>query len=64
MIRKQFRVQVKETGDVIVYFDTLEEAQLTLDKFEEEDKRDDAYTPDFYEIAELTLVGTYFPVES
>jgi hypothetical protein len=63
-MKKQFRIQVKETGDVIDYFDTLEEAQLTLDKFEEDDEDMGAYTPDFYEIAELTLDGTYTPVES
>ena len=64
MKKKQFRIQVKETGERIEYFDTLTEAQLTLAQFEEEDKRNNAYTPDFYEIAELTLDGTYTPVES
>ena len=63
-MKNQFRIQVRETGDPIDYFDTLEEAQLTLDKFEEDDEDIGVYTPDFYEIAELTLDGTYIPVES
>ena len=63
-MKNQFRIQVKETVDVIEYFDTLAEAQLTLAQFEEEDKKDNTYSPDFYEIAELTLDGTYTPVES
>jgi hypothetical protein len=64
MKKKQFRIQVKETGDVIEYFETIAEARHTLAQFEEEDKKDDVYVPDFYEIAELTLDNTYTPVES
>jgi hypothetical protein len=60
----QFRVQVKKTGDVIDYFDTLAEAQYQIAKWEIEDKQDKIYTPEFYKIAELTLDGTYKPVES
>jgi hypothetical protein len=63
-MKKQFRVQVKKTGGVIDYFDTLAEAQYQIAKWEIEDKQDKIYTPEFYEIAELTLDGTYTPVES
>ena len=63
-MKNQFRVQVKKTGDVIDYFDTLAEAQYQIAKWEIEDKQDKIYTPEFYEIAELTLDGTYKPVES
>ena len=64
-MKKQFRIQVKETGDPIDYFDTLAEAEYELAKFELEDKDILCmYVPDFYEIAELTLDGTYKPVES
>jgi hypothetical protein len=63
-MKKQFRIQVRETGDPIDYFDTLIEADWELTKFELEDKEANTYTPDFYEIAELTLDGTYKPVES
>jgi hypothetical protein len=57
-MKKQFRIQVKETGEAIEYFDTLADAQYALNYQEY------SIIPDFYEIAELTLVGTYFPVES
>jgi hypothetical protein len=63
-MKKQFRIQVKETGERIEYFDTLADAQYQLAKWEKEDEILEAYTPDFYEIAELTLDGTYIPVES
>jgi hypothetical protein len=63
-MKNQFAIQIKKTGGILRYFDTLAEAQLTLAQFEEEDKKDDVYVPDFYEIAELTLDGTYTPVES
>jgi hypothetical protein len=63
-MKNQFRIQVKETGERIEYFDTLAEAQHTLAQFELGDKKHNAYTPDFYEISELTLDGTYTPVES
>jgi hypothetical protein len=63
-MKHQFAIQIKETGGILRYFDTLTEAQLTLAQFEEEDKKDNTYSPDFYEIAELTLDGTYTPIES
>jgi hypothetical protein len=63
-MKNQFAIQTKETGGILRYFDTLADAQLTLAQFEEEDKKDNTYSPDFYEIAELTLDGTYTPVES
>jgi hypothetical protein len=63
-MKNQFRIQVKETGDVIEYFETLEEAQYQIAQWEIEDEDFGAYSPDFYEIAELTLDGTYTSVES
>jgi hypothetical protein len=53
-MKKQFRIQIKETKEVIMYFDTLVEAQ----------REKLGYPSYFYEIAELTLDGTYIPVES
>jgi hypothetical protein len=53
-MKNQFRIQIKETKEVIRYFDTLEEA-----------KHEKLGYPSFlFEIAELTLDGTYKPVES
>ena len=63
-MKNQFAIQIKETGGILRYFETIAEAQLTLAQFEEEDKKDNTYSPDFYEIAELTLDGAYIPVES
>jgi len=62
-MKNQFAIQIKETGGILRYFDTFTEAQHTLAQFEEEDIKDNTYSPDFYEIAELTLDGTYTPVE-
>jgi hypothetical protein len=63
-MKNQFRIQIKETGDPIDYFDTLTEALIQLAKWEKDDEILEAYVSDFYEIAELTLDGTYIPVES
>ena len=64
MKKKQFRLQVRGTGLALKYFETLEEAKLKLAEWQLVDLSENAYTPDFYEIAELTLDGTYTPVES
>jgi hypothetical protein len=63
-MKHQFAIQIKETGGILRYFDTLTEALIQLAKWEIEDEILEAYVPDFYEIAELTLDGTYTPVES
>jgi len=63
-MKNQFRIQIKETCERIEYFDTITEAIIQLAKWEKDDEDMEAYTPDFYEIAELTLDGTYIPVES
>jgi hypothetical protein len=52
-MKNQFAIQIKETKEVIRYFDTLAEAQ----------HEKCSYPSYFYEIAELTLDGTYKPVE-
>ena len=57
-MKNQFRIQVRETGEAMEYFSTLADAQFALDYQEY------SIAPDFYEIAELTLDGTYKPVES
>lgn len=40
----------KEAGNKIEEFPTLEEARAAIDSYEEQDKSDDTYTVDFYEI--------------
>ena len=48
----KFRIRDREAGNTLVPCSTREEAERTLAKFEEEDKREGIYTPDFYEIVE------------
>lgn len=40
----------REAGNTIAEFAAQEEAELALQEYEEEDKRDGTYEPDFYEI--------------
>ena len=44
-------VRDREAGNIITQFETMEEAQKELEKYEEQDKKDGTYTEDFYEIA-------------
>ena len=48
-----YAIQDKETGTRIDIFDTLEEAERVLEKYEEDDMKEGVYTSDFYEIAEV-----------
>ena len=57
-MKKLFRIQVKGTDKVLCYFETFPEAQSSMDVCKEWDHNNT------YEIAELTLDGTYIPVES
>ena len=43
-------IRDREAGNYITSCDTLEEALSTVENFESEDKKDETYTPDFYEI--------------
>lgn len=44
-------IRDREAGNVITQFETMEEAQKELERYEEQDKKDGTYTEDFYEIA-------------
>ena len=46
-------VRDKETGTGIDIFDTLEEAERTLEEYENDDMKEGVYTADFYEIVEV-----------
>ena len=48
-----YAIQDRETGTRIDIFDTLEEAERTLEEYEEDDIKEGIYTVDFYEIAEV-----------
>ena len=43
-------IRDREAGNVIEHFNTLEEAEKKLAEYEEQDKRDNIYVKDFYEI--------------
>ena len=49
---KTYRIQDRETGTVIEKGLTLEQAKELVAKFEETDREDETYMPDFYEIKE------------
>ena len=48
-----YAIQDKETGTRIDIFDTPEEAERALEKYEEDDMKEGVYTSDFYEIVEV-----------
>ena len=50
-----YKVQDREAGNVIGYFNTKDEANAAVVLFEENDKEDGTYTPDFYEIKLLEV---------
>jgi hypothetical protein len=50
---KNYQIQDKEAGNVIEAYLTHEQAIKTLKKYEERDRIDNDFTPDFYEIVEM-----------
>ena len=44
-------VRDREAGNVITQFETMEEAQKELERYEAQDKKDGVYVEDFYEIS-------------
>lgn len=48
-----YAIQDRETGTRIDIFGTLEEAERTLEEYENMDMMEGVYTPDFYEIVEV-----------
>jgi len=52
MTMKKYIIQDSETGTFIDQFNTYQEALTELQKYENEDKQDGIFTPDFYEIVE------------
>ena len=47
-----FTIRDKEAGNVIDDFNTIEEAKIALAEYEQDDKDNDCFTTDFYEIVE------------
>ena len=44
-------VRDREAGNVITQFETMEEAQKEIERYEVQDKKEGTYSEDFYEIA-------------
>lgn len=55
----KWRTQDRETGTIIDEFNTLQEARLAVEDYEQEDKDDGNYTPNFYEIIYKETYGPY-----
>jgi hypothetical protein len=49
---KKYTIQDREAGNVIEEFNSLSDAQLALSNYEHQDKLDNIYVVDFYEIVE------------
>lgn len=49
-MKKNYIIQDREAGNFIECFNTLIEAKNKIVEFENQDKKDGIYTPDFYEI--------------
>lgn len=50
---KTYTISDREAGNVIDRKLTLSEAEKKLKEYEEADKKDKTYTPDFYEIVDF-----------
>lgn len=46
----KYWIRDREAGNRITWCDTLEEAEELVRVYEDEDREDGTYTPDFYEI--------------
>jgi hypothetical protein len=51
---RKYKIQDRQTGELIESNLTLEQAKQILEVFETTDKSDGTYEPDFYEIVEIT----------
>lgn len=50
---KKYIIQDREAGNIISTFLTMSDAQTALNEYENSDKKDGIYVPDFYEIKEM-----------
>lgn len=47
-----FRTQDRETGTLIDEFETAKEAELAVEGYEEQDREEGNFKPNYYEVAE------------
>lgn len=59
MKKYKWIIRDREAGNKIDCFTTLEEAKRTLKEYEEQDKIDGIYEPDFYEIYNIEKEEIY-----
>lgn len=52
LTRIKFFTADRETGTIIDWFSSIEEAQKAIEEYEEEDKKDGTYTANFYDIVD------------
>jgi hypothetical protein len=52
---KKYKITDREAGNLIDYFDTIEEAQKAIIQFEKDDLIEGILVGDFYEITEIKL---------
>jgi hypothetical protein len=50
---KKYKITDREAGNLIDYFDTIEEAQKAIVQFEKDDLIEGILVEDFYEITEI-----------
>lgn len=48
----KYYVADKEAGNLIEYADTIQEAESIIEAYEEADRKECSYTPDFYDIVD------------
>ena len=53
-MKPTFQIICRESGDVIDEAETHEFAEYIISEFERQDKEDNCYTPDFYQIVVKT----------
>lgn len=56
---KKYYTAIRETGDFIDWFDTLERAILEIEEYERMDREDGYFVEDFYEVED----EEHFPIE-
>jgi len=45
-----YTVEIRETGDILGIYNTIEEAEAEIERQEQEDHNDNQYTDDYYAI--------------
>lgn len=49
-LRKLYTVEIRETGDILGIYNTIDEAEAEIERQEQEDHDNNQYTDDYYAI--------------